>query len=527
MSSYNRRNFIKTAGLGAAALALSRCNFSSLANNKRPNIIFMMSDDHAAPAISAYNGFLSGAFKTPNIDRLAEEGMRFDNAFCTNSICTPSRASILTGKYSHKNGVYTLEEKLPDDQTTFPKLLQKAGYYTGMIGKWHLHTEPKGFDYWKVMIEQGRYHDPIYCEKGKGWSNDDEDGTGTIYKGFVTDITTNFGIDFLENRPQGKPFCLLLHFKAPHDEWEFNEKYAGLFADTDLPEPETLFDDYETRGRGIKDCTQKIGENHTLYEEQTNHLIGKERKKAQYQIYIKKYLKCVASVDENIGRVLKYLDENSLADNTILVYTSDQGFFLGEHGMYDKRFMYEESLRIPLLVRYPDKVEAGKVNTEMVANIDFAETFLDYAGARIPDTMQGRSLRPLFEGNTPADWPESIYYRYWMHGAHFNVPGHYGIRTKDYKLIFFYGKGLSYSHAKYYPTGNWNFEGNKIVDTEPYWEMYDLKNDPDELNNIYDNPDYASVMEELRHQLFQLKKIYGDTDEKYPELYELTKQYSS
>jgi arylsulfatase A-like enzyme len=333
-----------------------------------------MSDDHAAPAISAYGGFLTDVFQTPNIDRIAREGMRFENTFCTNSICTPSRATILTGKYGHKNSVYTLYEKLPDDQVTFPQLLQQAGYYTGIIGKWHLHTRPKGFDYWKVMIDQGRYHDPIYCEKGKGWSMDDEDGTGTVYKGYVTDITTDFGIEFLENRPQEKPFCMLLHFKAPHDEWDFKEKYKDLFAGQDLPEPETLFDDYSTRGHGLINATQKIGQNHTYYEDETGHLAGKTRKKAQYQIYIKKYLRCVASIDENIGRLLKYLDENGLADNTIIVYTADQGFYLGEHGMYDKRLMYEESLRMPFIVRYPNGIKVVQVNTDITTNLRLIRT---------------------------------------------------------------------------------------------------------------------------------------------------------
>jgi arylsulfatase A-like enzyme len=493
---------------------------------QRPNIIFIMSDDHAAPAISAYKGFLAEAFKTPNIDRIANEGILFENAFCTNSICTPSRANILTGKYSHKNGVYTLVEKLSDDQETFVKLLQKSGYYTGIIGKWHLHTEPKGFDYWKVMIGQGRYHDPIYCEMGKGWSMDDEDGTGTVYKGYVTDINTEFGLDFLENRPKDKPFCLLLHYKAPHDPWNHSEKYNYLFADSDLPEPATLFDDYATRGDGIKNCTQKIGQNHTYYEEQTGHLKGKERKKAQYQIYMKKYLRCVKSVDDNIGRVLKFLDENGLADNTIISYTGDQGFYLGEHGMYDKRFMYEESLRMPFLVRYPNGIKAGQKTDEIITNVDFAETFLDYAGVEIPADMQGRSLRPIMEGNTPHDWPQAMYYRYWMHGAHFNIPGHYGVRTKDYKLIFFYGKGLGYSHSTRYPSGDWQFEGNKIVDTDPYWEMYDLNKDPDELNNVYDDPAYADIQNELTTLLFELKKTYDDKDDKYPEMYALTKDLS-
>ena len=492
-------------------------------STQRPNIIFIMSDDHAAPAISAYKGFLSGAFKTPNIDRLADEGILFENTFCTNSICTPSRANILTGKYSHKNGVYTLNEKLEDNQVTFPKLMQKDGYYTGVIGKWHLHTEPKGFDYWKVMIDQGRYHDPIYCEMGKGWSMDDDDGTGTVYKGYVTDITTDFGIDFLENRQKDKPFLLLLHYKAPHDPWDHSEKYNDLFADMDLPEPVTLFDDYSTRGDGIKDCTQKIGQNHTFYEEQTGKLKGDQRKREQYQIYIKKYLRCVKSVDDNIGRVLKYLEDNGLADNTVISYTGDQGFYLGEHGMYDKRFMYDESLRMPFLVRYPNGIKPGQVTDEIATNVDFAETILDYAGIDIPADMQGRSLRPILEGNTPPDWPQAMYYRYWMHGAHFNIPGHYGVRSKDYKLIFFYGKGLGYSHSTHYPTGDWQFEGNKVVETKPYWEMYDLKTDPNELNNVFDDPAYSDIQNELTAKLFELKKQYDDTDDKYPEMYELTK----
>ena len=325
-------------------------------------------------------------------------------------------------------------------------------------------------------------------------------------------------MDFLDNRPKDKPFALLLHFKAPHDEWNFKKDYAGLFADEDVPEPETLFDDYSTRGPGIKNATQKIGQNHTFYEEETGKLKGDERKRAQYQIYIKKYLRCVKSVDDNIGRLLKYLDDNGLADNTIITYTGDQGFFLGEHGMYDKRFMYEESLRMPFLVRYPNGVKPGQVNTDITSNLDFAETFLDYAGIDIPADMQGRSLRPLLEGNTPGNWRQSTYYRYWMHGAHFNVPGHYGIRTQDYKLICFYNKSLGHAGEELYPTGNWHFKGNNIVDGEPYWELYDLKEDPNELNNVYNDPGYSDIVKDLKQQLKQLKIEYDDTDEQYPEM---------
>ena len=395
-----------------------------------------------------------------------------------------------------------------------------------MIGKWHLHTEPKGFDYWKVMIGQGLYHDPIYCEKGKGWSRSPEEGVGVTYKGYVTDINTDFALEFLENRPRHKPFSLLLHYKAPHDEWEYSEKYKDLLADIEVPEPETLYDDYSTRGYGIRLQTQKIGENPTLYDEETGHLSGKARKAAQYQSYIKRYLRCVASIDENVGRVLKFLDDNNLTENTIVVYTSDQGFYLGEHGMYDKRFMYEESLQIPLLIRYPKAIKSGTVSDDLVSNIDFASTFLDYANSEIPEDIQGKSLRPIVEGANLKSWRQSMYYRYWMHGAHFNIPGHYGIRTKNYKLIYFYSKGLGYSYDEYYPSGDWNYEGNMIKDGEPYWEMYDLRNDPNELNNIYDDSDYFSVREELRKELFELKDYYGDSDETFPDLFELTKQYS-
>jgi len=520
----SRRDFLKTLGLGAAAMNFPGCRGKRTAGG-RPNIIYIMSDDHAVPAISAYGSFLSDVFKTPNIDRLAREGVIFNNAFCTNSICTPSRASVLTGKYSHQNGVPTLYEPFPDNQDTFPKILQKAGYYTGMIGKWHLHTEPQGFNYWKVMIGQGQYHNPFYCEMGRGWSRDEEDGIGKQYTGYVTDINTDFGIEFLENRPQEKPFCLLLQYKAPHDEWEYSDTYKDLLEGVDVPEPETLHDDYANRGPGIKACTQKIGENHTLYREETGHLRGIARKKEQYQIYIKKYLRCVASIDENIGRVLDYLNVHNLSENTIVVYTSDQGFYLGEHGMYDKRFMYEESLRIPFLVRFPREIKPGTDNSDIITNVDIAETFLDYADVPAPADMQGRSFRPLLQGRTPADWRQSMYYRYWMHGAHFNVPGHYGIRTREYKLIFFYGLGLGYSHDKYYPSDDWEFEGNPIEPTEPYWELYDLTKDPNELNNVYDTPAYRSIQEKLRRELYRLKSIYQDTDDRYPELHKMTKQY--
>lgn len=497
----NRRDFMRLAAGGTAFAAMDGFSNSPLLGKDckdRPNILFIMSDDHAAPAISAYGGFLAEFAKTSNIDRLAKEGMRFDNCFCTNSICTPSRAAILTGKYSHKNSVKTLDDVFDGSQQTFPKLLQRAGYYTAVVGKWHLKTEPMGFDYYNVLPDQGDYFNPRLKEKGKPWRDGYEGGT--VHKGYVTDVITDLTLDFLKNRPKDKSFCLLYHHKAPHDEWEYDAKHAELFKDIEIPEPANLFDSHAHRCMAIKRCTQKIGRNHTLYEDETNHLSGRERKKKQYQIYIKSYLRCVASIDDNIGRVLDYLDKSGLTENTIVVYTSDQGFFLGEHGLYDKRFMYEESLRMPLLVRHPREVKAASVNNDIVVNVDFAETFLDYAGLSVPPDMQGRSLRLLLRGRAPKDWRSSMYYRYWMHRAHFNVAAHFGVRTKRHKLIYYYGLPL-------------DARGARPRATRPEWELFDLEKDPMEMNNVYDDHAYADVVKELKIELIRLRKELEDDGE--------------
>ena len=482
----NRRDFLKTTGLVVGSLALSGCGRAGKAA-KRPNIIFIMSDDHAAQAMGCYASKIN---KTPNLDRIANEGMRFNNCFCTNSICTPSRATILTGKYSHKNGCLTLSDKFDGAQQTFPKLLQTAGYHTAMVGKWHLKTEPTGFDYWNVLPGQGKYFDPDMTEMG----------VRKEYKGYVTDIITDLALDFLKNRPKDKPFCLCYHHKAPHDEWEFDPKYADLYKDVDIPEPENLFDGYHNRGNAVKRVTQKIGMRHTLFQKETGHLRGRERKKQQYQIYLKKYLRCVASIDDNVGRVLDYLGKSGLKDDTIVIYTSDQGFFLGEHGLYDKRFMYEESLRIPFVVRYPRRIKPGSVSDDIILNVDIAETFLDYAGVAVPGDMQGRSLRPLLEGETPDDWRASMYYRYWMHGAHFNVPAHFGVRTREHKLIYYYGLPL-------------NARGTKGGPTPPEWELFDLKKDPMEMNNVYNDPAYADIVKELKNELIKLRRELEDDND--------------
>ena len=493
----DRRGFLKTVGIGAASIALSGCAGSG-GKKQKPNIIFIMSDDHAAPAISAYKGFLTQVAKTPNLDRIANEGMLFNNCFCTNSICTPSRATILTGKYSHKNGVLTLSDRFDGSQQTFPKLLQQAGYHTAMIGKWHLKTEPTGFDHYNVLPGQGLYFNPLMKEKGKPWQDGREGGE--VHEGYVTDVITDVALDFLTNRPQDKPFCLLLQHKAPHDEWEYDPKYETLYSDVDIPEPETLYDGYHNRGLAIRRCTQKIGMRHTLFNKETGQLKGRERKKLQYQIYMKKYLRCVASIDHNVGRVLDYLDQSGLAEDTIIMYTSDQGFFLGEHGLYDKRFMYEESLRMPLVVRYPRAIKSGDISDDIVLNVDFAETILDYAGADIPADMQGRSLRPILQDQSPQDWRTSMYYRYWMHGAHFNIAAHFGVRTGRHKLIYYYGLPL-------------NAKGARNIPTDPEWELFDLESDPNEMKNVYEDPAYADVVKGLKAELIKLRKELGDDND--------------
>lgn len=478
-----------------------------------PNILFVMSDDHAVPAISAYGG---GLISTPNLDRLAAEGARFDAAFVTNSICTPSRAVVLTGKHSHTNGVLTLPDTFDGTQQTLPKLLQAAGYHTGMIGKWHLKSEPTGFDEYAVLPGQGLYYDPILRHTGK-WPE------GQVHEGYVTDVITDHVLSFLESRPRDRPFFLMYHHKAPHDVFVPKREHAGLFPEP-IPEPPTLNEDLSQR-IALRETVEMIGHRHTSYgvpewrwfltrvryrpeeiarwERELAGLSGPALRRAQYQIYMRRYLQCVHSIDENMGRVLEYLDDNGLARDTLVVYTSDQGFFLGEHGLYDKRFMYEPSLRIPLLVRWPTTVLAGTVPTELVQNLDFAPTMLDAAGVRIPPDMQGASFLSLARGDIPGEWREAIYYRYWMNRAHFNVPAHLGIRTTRDKLIFFYDSATG-------PDGRNRVNGARPGVRDPFWEYYDLEADPQETQNLYGDRRHAERIQVLRDRLAELRRRYGD-----------------
>jgi arylsulfatase A-like enzyme len=458
------------------ALLLMSAGLLAAEGEKRPNILFIMADDHAAHAISAYGSTIN---QTPQLDRLAGQGMRFDRMFAVNSICTPSRATVLTGKYSHINGVPVFN-RFDGSQPTVAKYLQAAGYYTGIIGKWHLESDPTGFDKWTILPGQGDYFNPTFLEAGGK----------RVIQGYVTDITTDLSIDFLKNRPQDKPFFLMCHHKAPHRNWQPDAKHKAMFAGKVIPEPATLRDDGVGRSDAIRECKQKVLEN--LNPNDTKGappagMSGDELLKWKYQRYMQDYLACVQSVDDNIGRLLDYLDEAGLTANTLVIYTSDQGFFLGDHGLYDKRFMYEESIRMPFLVRWPAVIKPGSVQSAMGINPDFAPTFMEAAGLPVPADMQGRSLMPLFKGKVPDDWRGSWYYRYYHDPGDHNTRAHYGVRTTTHKLIYFWKKDQ--------------------------WEMYDLIADPGEMHNLYSDPAQAETVAKLKAELYRLKKELKDDDQ--------------
>jgi arylsulfatase A-like enzyme len=466
----------------------------------QPNILFIMADDHAAHAISAYGSRIN---RTPHLDRIAEGGMRFDNCFCTNSICTPSRAVILTGTHSHVSGVTTLNTPIDNRLPTFPKRLQQAGYQTALVGKWHLGQGPAhcptGFDDWAALPDHGNYFNSDFIFK---------DGTKRVIPGYVTDVITDLSLDWLQRRDRSKPFCLLTHHKAPHRQWLSDEAHAGMYLGETVPEPDNLQDDYRNRAFAAKAAAMRVGvhmHQSDLQAEINHNLPEADLRSWAYQRYIKAYLRVVASLDDNVGRMLDYLDTEGLTENTLVIYTSDQGFFLGDHGWFDKRFMYEESLRMPFLLRYPREVRPGSVNADMVSNLDFAPLFTDLAGLPAPKEFQGRSFRPLLQGRTPANWPQSLYYRYWMNRAHHNVAAHYGIRTLTHKLVYYYYDGLGQ------PGTEEDFPwGMPLAGREPEWELFDLEKDPREMNNVADDPAYAAIRRQLTEELRRLQAEYGD-----------------
>jgi arylsulfatase A-like enzyme len=510
-----RRHVILLTFLPAIVMMDIGCKQKSgVSLQEKPNIIFIMSDDHGYQAVSVYNNKL---IQTPNIDRIGREGAVMRNAFVTNSICTPARAVILTGKYGHINGQRDNGTFFDGSQQTLPKLLKAKGYRTAIVGKWHLFSEPTGFDYWNILPDQGHYYNPEFINMGKD----------TVYNGYTTDVTTDLALDWID-RNRDQPFFLMLHHKAPHRNWMPPQKYLNEFDDREFPLPDNFYDDYVGR-EALK--RQEISMKEALdvrydskvpcdtcaiakvnhwapaeFQREMERLAPAEREawerayedeyktltrikdkdqllRWQYQRFMEDYLRCVHSVDDNVGRVLKYLDDKGLAQNTIVVYMSDQGMYLGEHGLYDKRFMYEESFRTPMLIRFPPLIPSGQQNEAYVMNLDVAPTFLDFAGVAIPDDMQGESMKSLLQNGKANDWRKELYYHYYEKS--FGLTAHYGIRTERYKLIHFYDPGNS-------------------------WELYDLKEDPGEMHNLYHDPSYAETVNKLKRQLEALQDKYKD-----------------
>jgi len=498
---------------------------SSSAVKNKPNILFIMTDDHAFQAIGAYGSTIN---KTPNIDRIANEGMRFDRSYVSNSICSPSRAVTLTGKLSHLNSVTDNIDVFDNKQVTYPKLLQENGYQTAVIGKWHLKSAPTGFDFWQVLPDQGHYYDPEFLT-----------AEGKIKEeGYVTDVITKRSIDYLKNkRDKSKPFMLMYQHKAPHRQWWPDQEELSALSTKHYPEPESLFDDYQNRGRAAKEAEMRIGDHMALsadnkihpdvlnkagysefmdwyeeaYLERYNRLSkeqqlawdkvywpinadfadkkpqGKALTQWKYQRYLQDYIATIDSVDRNIGELLNYLDESGLAENTLVIYTSDQGFYLGEHGWFDKRLMYEESFRTPLIIRWPNHIVPGSNNKNLVQNIDYAPTMLAIADVDIPKEMQGKSLVPLLS-QQKVQWRDALYYHYYEYPSIHMVKRHYGVRTERYKLIHFY------------------------YDIDE-WELYDLQQDPQEMNNVFSEPAYTKVKQQMQSRLMELRNQYQDSDE--------------
>lgn len=521
MNSYN----LWTAGLLICCLPTNGTARNNTDKADRPNILFILSDDHTAQAWGVYGGILAPYVKNENIRRLAEEGCVLDNCFCTNSISVPSRAAILTGAYSHQNGVYTLSDQLDPARDNIAKQLQKGGYQTALIGKWHLKTKPSGFDYFSVFHDQGEYVNPLF-KTAENWVDDTDGKSGVEEIGFSTDLVTDKTIDWISHRDKEKPFMMFCHFKATHEPWDFPERMKGLYNDVVFPEPENMLEfgpaqsgrtfngqQLENMGWRWETASKDPEKWWCKYPElpfNTQGLDSLTARKEIYQKLIRDYLRCGATIDDNIGRLLRYLDKEGLAENTIVVYVSDQGYFLGEHGFFDKRMMYEEPLRMPFVIRYPKEIPAGTRNKDLILNVDFAALLADYANTNTPLAAQGESFRTNLQQKTPDDWRNSMYYRYWTH--HKIRPAHFGIRNHRYKLMFLYADAL-------------NATGSESTPCVPSWEFYDLLTDPQENKNAYHSPEYQQIISEMKRELLQLRTDLKDTDDANPKMEQIMKQY--
>ncbi len=502
---------------------------------KQYNILYIMTDDHAAHAIGNYNGRLASVNPTPNIDRLAQSGIQFNNVFVTNSICTPSRATILTGQYSQTNGVLDLRGKIDKPQQHLPRLLNENGYETAVIGKWHLKSEPAEFDYYQVLESQGDYFDPTFRTQSvdksspKKWPNNQRQ-----YKGHSSDVVTDISIEWLKNRQSDQPFFLMHQFKAPHDMFEYAPRYEEYLADVDIPEPVDLYQ----RGENFGSIATR-GQNHAL-----DNIIGTSVSrrhlrrsmgidmgvdpnldepaftKASYQVFLKAYLRCVKGVDDNIARLLDTLKELGLYENTIVIYTSDQGMMLGEHDLQDKRWIHDPSIQMPFIVHHPDLVSPGRQSNLLINNTDFAPFILDLANIETPDFMHGRSFKAEVENKELKDWRTATYYRYWTHRAYHDVPAHFGVRTTQYKLVFYYGTNHMLEPFPFYDKKWLNKTGkaNNAINTPVAWEFYDLQSDPDELDNRYHDLKYKDIIDDLKQEILRQRALYNETDKRYPHI---------
>jgi N-acetylglucosamine-6-sulfatase len=505
----------------------------SLIAAKQPNILFIMSDDHTSQAIGAYGSRLAKLNPTPTIDRLAREGMLFENAFCSNAICAPSRATILTGQYAHTCGVHDLRGSIEGGRQHLAREMKNAGYQTAMIGKWHLKKEPSDFDYYCVLPGQGKYHNPEFRIRGeKKWPKNLIKFEGMHSSDAVTDQALKW---LEEKRDPSRPFFLMHHYKAPHDYFEHARRYNDYLADVEIPQPDNLRDSHPARFGSIatrgyqdeliphigtsignrnprrsyaKDLPEKFPQDYPAGYD-SSKLNAQQIQDMAYNVYLRKYLRCVKGVDDNLKRLFAYMEDKGLMDQTVIIYTGDQGFMLGEHDYQDKRWMYEESMRMPFLIRYPATIKAGSRTDAVVGNVDYAPTMLDFAGVKKPGYMQGRSFKSICEsGKEPHNWPNEAYYRYWMHMAHHDNPGHVGIRTKEYKLIYYYG--ADYQGANRTPPG---------------WELYDMKKDPLESTNLYDDPKYAGTATGLKKRLAALRKRIGDDGRDFPKTEKVLQEF--